>query len=322
LAGGPAPARAAAMPDRGARGVGQARRLGGREPAAPPLLRPLAASILMHIAIAMVMTLSVSLSTQVTPPAPRPGRIMEATAVDAAALRAREEAERAAREEQARREAEAKQRADEEARREAEAKQRAEEQARRAAEAKQRAEEEARREAEAKQRAEEQARRAAEAKRRAEEEARREAEAKQRAEEQARREAEAERLRREREAAARRQRELEEALAAEEAAMAAAARAERDEREIRRYIGRIARKVEGGFSYPPDLRRGLSCIIYVRMIPGGEVAEVRIVESSGSAVFDRQAELAVRKASPLPVPGERRLFDKMREIRFTFRPSG
>jgi len=46
------------------------------------------------------------------------------------------------------------------------------------------------------------------------------------------------------------------------------------------------------------------------------------VKSSGNTTFDRQAELAVRKASPLPVPDDPRLFQQMKDIQFEFDPSG
>ena len=70
----------------------------------------------------------------------------------------------------------------------------------------------------------------------------------------------------------------------------------------------------------PDLAKGLNCTLYVRMIPGGEVVEASVIQSSGNAAFDRQAENAVRKAAPLPVPSDPRLFQRMREINFVFDP--
>ena len=71
----------------------------------------------------------------------------------------------------------------------------------------------------------------------------------------------------------------------------------------------------------PDINSGLKCTLLVRMIPGGEVVDARVVKSSGNATFDRQAELAVRKGSPLPVPEDPRLFEQMRQIQFEFDPS-
>ena len=55
-------------------------------------------------------------------------------------------------------------------------------------------------------------------------------------------------------------------------------------------------------------------------MPGGDVVEVNIAKSSGNEIFDRRAATAVEKASPLSVPSEQRLFEKMRVIEFTFRP--
>jgi len=57
------------------------------------------------------------------------------------------------------------------------------------------------------------------------------------------------------------------------------------------------------------------------MIPGGDVVEVRIDKSSGNTLFDSRAEIAVKRASPLPVPENPRIFDKMRVIRLTFAPN-
>jgi colicin import membrane protein len=58
----------------------------------------------------------------------------------------------------------------------------------------------------------------------------------------------------------------------------------------------------------------------VRQIPGGEVVEVRIVQSSGNAAFDQSVERAVLKASPLPRPRDPSLFAQ--EIEFIFEPEG
>jgi colicin import membrane protein len=105
----------------------------------------------------------------------------------------------------------------------------------------------------------------------------------------------------------------------EELEFAAAAQQRADESEISRYIQAIRSRVASVFIYP-DLAKGLNCTLYVRMIPGGEVVEASVIQSSGNAAFDRQAENAVRKAAPLPVPSDPRLFQRMREINFVFDP--
>lgn len=113
---------------------------------------------------------------------------------------------------------------------------------------------------------------------------------------------------------------LKDALATEEAEQAAAAQASQDASELEKYNARIARAIENVFVRPPGLEPGLKCTLFVRVIPGGEVIEARVVKSSGNAVFDRQAEIAVRKAAPLPVPEESRLFQPFREFTFLFDP--
>ncbi|MGH8512213.1 MAG: cell envelope integrity protein TolA, partial [Gammaproteobacteria bacterium] len=127
-------------------------------------------------------------------------------------------------------------------------------------------------------------------------------------------EAEAEKKRKEEE---RRQRELAAALAAEEKARTEAARREHDQSEINKYIKLIRTQIGNTFKYP---ERGLSCELLVKMVPGGDVVDAKVIRSSGNAVFDRQAEIAVRKASPLPVPDDPRLFRQLREIQFVFEP--
>ena len=147
-------------------------------------------------------------------------------------------------------------------------------------------------------------------------------EQKRKAEEQKKR-AEAARKRREQERAElerkRVERALHDDLAAEEAAVAAAEQIAADAQEIDRYVAAIQNRVRQSFTILPGLD-GLSCTLRITLIPGGEVSKVEIVQSSGNATFDRQAETAVRKAAPLPVPLDPRLFAKMRNISFVFDP--
>ena len=95
--------------------------------------------------------------------------------------------------------------------------------------------------------------------------------------------------------------------------------ARQDQNIINRYHRLIASAIEREFNIT-GLQAGLSCEFRIRMIPGGEVVEARIIKSSGDTVFDRRAEVALKKASPLPVADDPRIFNKMREIRFTFVP--
>ena len=181
--------------------------------------------------------------------------------------------------------------------------QKAQEQAKQAAaeaEAKRKAAEEAKRKAEAEAKAREEAKRKAEAEAKAREEARKKAEA------EAKRKA-AEKARKEREAQLRQQMEQEE----HQRAVAAAQN---------QYVPAIRRRIEQAWLRPPNVPTGLKCDIRVRLSPAGDVLDASVVSSSGNARFDRSAETAARKASPLPIPSDPSINQEFRTLTLTFNP--
>ena len=101
---------------------------------------------------------------------------------------------------------------------------------------------------------------------------------------------------------------------AEEAAQARAQSA------LSEFIPYIQDKVQNNWLRPAGSPSGLSCVIQVTLIPGGEVVGTRVVKSSGNALFDASVERAVQKASPLPLPNDPALFKYFREINFKFVP--
>jgi colicin import membrane protein len=139
-----------------------------------------------------------------------------------------------------------------------------------------------------------------------------EAERKRQAEEAARRKAEEERKRREAEAA------LKQQMAAEQQRLQAEQSRQR-QLWVAEYKDLIAQKVERNWLRPAGTARGLTCRVLVHQLPTGDVVSVEVVRSSGNGVFDRSVENAVRKASPLPPPPDKSVFD--REIVFNFEPS-
>jgi len=115
------------------------------------------------------------------------------------------------------------------------------------------------------------------------------------------------------------ERALQEQLAAEQQLLEA--ESERQAQGVvDKYIEIIKQKVTRNWLRPAASKKGLACKVLVRLIPGGEVVEVRIISSSGDASFDRSVETAVLKASPLPLPPDPLLFERFRELKFLFSP--
>lgn len=165
------------------------------------------------------------------------------------------------------------------------------------------------------QRRQEQAR-AAEQKRRAEAEKQRKVQEKRAAEARAKKETED--RRRAAEAG------LKEQLAREEKERATAAQAEQSARarsELARYEGLIRQKIDRNWVRQPDWKN-MEVVVRVRLAPTGEVIEATIARPSGNAGFDRSVENAVYKASPLPLPEDKGLFEHFRELELRFRPEG
>ncbi|MGY6276455.1 cell envelope integrity protein TolA, partial [Methylomonas sp. MgM2] len=141
------------------------------------------------------------------------------------------------------------------------------------------------------------------------------AEAKQKAEAAAKAKAEAE-------AKAKAEAEAAAAAAKAEQERQAAAKAEADKQASLAAQQAIMRKVEGAWTRPINAVQGLKCTIQVKLLPSGEVMKpVLVISSSGDDVFDRSAVNAVLKASPLPVPQDRALFNQQfRVFEFIFKP--
>jgi colicin import membrane protein len=226
---------------------------------------------------------------------------IEATVIDTAEIRRRQEQDQRRQQELERQ----RQQAEAERREQQEAQRRQEEQTRIAEQRKKEAAERERQEAERKQQEAEQKK--AEEQRRQAEQARI---AEQRKKEEAERQRqEAEKARRQAEMQANLQSELE----AEEQRLAAI-----NSGKLAQYIGLIADRVERNWVQPSSARPGVECVVHVTQIPGGEVVNVRIGRCNGDAAVIRSIEAAVYRASPLPTPSDPSLFE--RNLRFTFKP--
>lgn len=82
----------------------------------------------------------------------------------------------------------------------------------------------------------------------------------------------------------------------------------------------IQHKIEQNWNRPSSIPKKLRCTISIELVPSGDVIKVKVVGSSGNPLFDRSAEQAVYKASPLPVPKDPNIFKKFRNFDLEFDP--
>ncbi len=116
------------------------------------------------------------------------------------------------------------------------------------------------------------------------------------------------------------QRQLAQEEKQRKASAVAAQNAAKAQSAIARYKDLIRQKVEQNWVRPLNTQKGMECVVKVKLVPGGDVLQARVVQTSGSAVFDRSVENAVYKASPLPLPNDPTLFAYFQELEFTFKP--
>jgi colicin import membrane protein len=116
--------------------------------------------------------------------------------------------------------------------------------------------------------------------------------------------------------------ERQEKIAEKKRALEQQKQAAYEQREVAKYKGLIRNQITRNWIFPASYQKGMKCKVLVRLIPSGDVVSVRIIQSSGNAAFDRSVEMAVNKASPLPVPkSSTGLFDHFREVEFVFDPN-
>lgn len=117
----------------------------------------------------------------------------------------------------------------------------------------------------------------------------------------------------------RQERELRELIARQQADAARQAAAART-KALNEYIARIQASIRRNI--PPTAIEGIegnpAAEVDVVQLPTGEVLSTRLRKSSGHPRYDDAIERAILKASPLPPPPSRDLFE--RELKLTFRP--
>jgi colicin import membrane protein len=156
-----------------------------------------------------------------------------------------------------------------------------------------------------------------------EEKKKKEAEDKKRKEEEKRKKEEAEKQRiaqekRKKEAEEKRQREeaLKKQLEAEQLTRTQSEAAN----ALTALVDRIATAVENNWRRPLNSAAGLQAKIRVKVSRSGDVLSANVVKSSGDPFFDKSAELAVKKASPLPFPSDPKYYEFINEFDLLFKP--
>jgi len=131
---------------------------------------------------------------------------------------------------------------------------------------------------------------------------------------------EAAKKKREQEDAAKKKREddkrkREEELARQEAEKARAAAQEARQKVFNEYVGKIRAKIRSRANVPDTVTGKPNVQIQIRILPGGDVLDIRILKSSGNRAYDTAIERAIRSAQPLPVPdANSELFPQFRDL--------
>lgn len=87
--------------------------------------------------------------------------------------------------------------------------------------------------------------------------------------------------------------------------------------QANRWYAMIVAKIERAWIKPGSARPGVTCIVSVSQVPGGEVTAVRVNSCSiDDAALRQSVENAVYSASPLPPPPDPALFERNLELTF------
>lgn len=90
-----------------------------------------------------------------------------------------------------------------------------------------------------------------------------------------------------------------------EARAAASARQAELAQTVGRHREMISAKVRGNTRLPDNLKGNPEVRCLVRLLPTGEVQNVRVTQSSGNPAYDEAVARAIEKSSPLPLPTDR-----------------
>lgn len=86
------------------------------------------------------------------------------------------------------------------------------------------------------------------------------------------------------------------------------------------YQERIRSKIASMLILPENLTGNPKATFMVTVLPSGEVTQVRLVNSSGQPAYDTAVERAILKAVPFPLPPDKTVAARFRELRLPIQP--
>lgn len=94
-----------------------------------------------------------------------------------------------------------------------------------------------------------------------------------------------------------------------------------DKEIVEEYKTKIMQQIKQQWRRPLSARNGMTVVLHIRLLPGGEVSRVDVVSPSGDPAFDASAQNAVNNASPLAVPDDTEVFsNNFRSLTMKFHP--
>lgn len=92
--------------------------------------------------------------------------------------------------------------------------------------------------------------------------------------------------------------------------------------ELEKYKSLILNAIGRQWNMPANVNKNLSAQFQINLDANGNVLSIQLLKSSSDAVLDRSVQLAIQKASPLPIPSSPDLLSSFKELRLTVRPEG
>lgn len=89
--------------------------------------------------------------------------------------------------------------------------------------------------------------------------------------------------------------------------------------EVERYRQEFALAIESNRILSSAFPSEATCKIRIKLLPDGSVLSISILESSGFAAYDQMSETAIYKAAPFPMPEDKEIYTKLRDVVFSFR---